>query len=167
MSKAAPALICLSVVLGLLAASGCGVKSAPMAPELVRPARILDLHATADPNGIKLDWGRPTHYTGGHSMRDLSSFVIIRAEGASPMSALVALPVTDSERFVVEHEFNYIDSETVIGHRYRYQIVSKTRDGYVSEASNEAEFTRVKPAPIPNPETYKLPAPTSLATPAS
>ncbi len=75
------------------------------------------------------------------------------------------MPVTDRERFSVQHEFNYIDNETVVGDRYAYEIISKTTDGYVSAPSNEVAVTRVKPAPPPNPATYSLPTPTPLPTP--
>lgn len=136
--------------------SGCGVKSAPMAPELVRPEQIRDLRASADPAGIKLSWDRPTHYVGGHLMRDLGSFVILRGT-AGKMDPLIELPVTDRERFSVEHEFSYVDGETAPNSRYRYQIVAKTVDGHVSQPSNEVEFTRVKPVPPPNPDNFHLP----------
>jgi hypothetical protein len=142
----------------------CGVKSAPIAPELARPERILDLHALADPHGIKLTWSRPTRLTGGGTMRDLSDFVILRAEGDAPRAALVKLPVTDQQRFSVQHDFAYLDGETTIGQRYSYQVVSETSGGYTSEASNEAAFTRIKPPP-PNPATFTLPTPTPLTTP--
>jgi hypothetical protein len=162
------ALIIFAPVFGLvLALDGCGVKSAPIAPELVLPQRILDLRAAADPNGIKLIWERPTRYTGGHTMRDLSGFVILRSEGNGPAEPLVELPVTDRERFSVQRQFGYIDNETVVGRNYAYEIISRTSDGYVSQPSNQVTFTRVKPAPPPNPETYTLPTPTPLATPAS
>ena len=150
----------------LLLATGCGVKSAPVPPELARPERIADLRAVPDANGIKLSWGRPTRYSGGHTMRDLGGFVILRASSANgQMEPLAELPVTDRERFAIEHEFSYIDNETVVGQVYRYAIVSRTLDGYVSEASNTVDFTRVKPPPPPNPDTFKLPQSTS--TPAS
>lgn len=149
----------LLLVIGtLLIAAGCGVKSAPLAPELARPERIADLRATPDANGIKLSWGRPTRYTGGHTMRDLGGFVILRAPSRrGRMEPLAELPVTDRERFAVEHEFSYIDNETVVGQAYRYAIVSRTLDGYVSDASNTVDFTRIKPPPPPNPDTFKLP----------
>jgi hypothetical protein len=157
----------LFLLLGaLLLAAGCGVKSAPLPPELARPERIADLHATPDANGIKLSWGRPTRYSGGHAMRDLGGFVILRAATANgQMEPLAELPVTDRERFSVEHEFSYIDNETVVGQAYRYAIVSRTLDGYVSETSNPVDFTRIKPPPPPNPDTFRLPQ--SPATPPS
>jgi hypothetical protein len=150
----------IALGLGLTACVfGCGVKSAPVPPEFARPERITDLHASADPSGIKLNWGRPTRYTGGHAMRDLGGFVILRGEGEQPMQTLVELPVNDQERFSVEHEFSYVDGETALGRRYRYEIVSKTTDGYTSEPSNDADFTRIRPLSPPNPETFKLPRP--------
>ena len=139
--------------------AGCGVKSAPIAPQYARPERILSLRAGADPGGIRLTWDRPTRYNGGHTMRDLSAFVVMRAEGDAPMSALVKIPVTDQERFQLEDEFSYLDAEARMGGSYRYAVVAETSDGYHSEPSNEVEFTRIKPPAAPNPDTYKLPAP--------
>jgi hypothetical protein len=141
------------------------VKSAPLAPELVRPMQITDLQASVDPNGIKLSWLRPTHYSGGHTMRDLGGFVILRGAAGGPLEPLVELPVTDRERFSVQHQFSYVDNETILGQHYRYEIISRTTDGYISMASNEVAMTRVKPAPTPNPENFKLPTPTPLASP--
>ncbi len=143
---------------------GCGVKSAPVPPEYARPERILSLHAEAAAGGIKLTWQRPSHYTGGHTMRDLSGFVLMRAAGNEPMAALVKIPVTDRERFQVEEEFSYLDRESRMGGPYRYSVVSETSDGYHSEPSNEVEFTRTKPPLAPNPDTYKLPSPSPLPT---
>ena len=163
-----PAMLAAAMLLitafAAMALPGCGVKSAPIAPEYARPERILSLHAQAAADGIKLSWQRPTRYNGGHAMRDLGAFVLMRAEGDGPMTALVNLPVTDQERFQVEDEFSYVDAETSIGARYRYTIIAETRDGYHSEPSNEVEFTRVKPPLTPNPDTYQLPAPSPLPT---
>jgi hypothetical protein len=153
------------VVIGIAAVAiglpGCGVKSAPIPPEYARPERILDLRAQPDPTGIKLTWSRPTRYVGGHSMRDLSGFVIKRADGDGPMTALVNIPVTDQERFQLEEDFNYLDGETKMGNRYRYSVIAEAA-GYHSDPSNEVEFTRVKPPAAPNPENFKLPTPSPL-----
>jgi hypothetical protein len=139
--------------------TGCGVKSAPIAPEYAAPARILDLRAESAIGGIKLTWSRPTAYVGGHAMRDLAGFVLNRADGDGPMTALVKFPVTDQERFQVEEEFSYLDGETQTGRRYRYAIIAEAEGGYYGAASNEVDITRTKPSPPPNPDTYQLPAP--------
>lgn len=154
--------VVIGVAIGL---PGCGVKSAPIPPEYARPERILDLRAVADARGIKLTWSRPTHYVGGHSMHDLSAFVIKRADGDGPMTALVNIPVTDQERFQVEDEFSYLDGETTLGNRYRYTVTAEAV-GYHSDASNEVEFTRIRPPVPPNPANFKLPAPSPLPTDA-
>ena len=144
--------------------AACGVKSAPVPPAMARPASIMDLRASSDPDGVKLTWERPTHYAGGGTMHNLGAFVILRgADGAAP-EPLVEIPITDQERFSVQRSFSYVDGETALGHSYRYEIVSRTLDGYSSAPSNEAGAIRVKPEPPPNPDTFQLPAPSPLPT---
>lgn len=147
-----------------VALAGCGVKSAPLPPEMARPQRILNLRASAAAGGINLTWGRPTRYAGGQVMRDLSDFVILRGEGDGQMKALVEIPVTDQQRFQLQHQFTYLDNETKIGERYRYVVISETRDGYRSLPSNEVDFIRKPPPSPPNPENFKLPKPSPLPT---
>jgi len=140
---------------------GCGVKSAPVPPQLLYPARISDLHASADANGINLTWSRPMHYASGHSMHDLGSFVLLRSQGHQPFQPLIELPVTDQERFVPQRKFSYLDGETEVGNSYRYEVVSRTTDGYTSAPSNKVEFTRIWPKPA-KPNKSALPALTRL-----
>jgi hypothetical protein len=142
---------------------GCGVKSAPIPPEYGAPERILDLRAESAVGGVKLMWTRPSHYVGGRTMHDLSGFVVKRADGDGPMTALVEIPVTDRERFQLEEDFSYLDGETQVGGRYRYTVTSEA-GGYHGEASNEVEIARIKPPSPPNPDTYKLPAPSASPT---
>jgi hypothetical protein len=145
-----------------LAIAGCGVKERPLPPDAVRPERILDLKAGADKDGIRLSWGRPDRYATGRTMRDLAGFVILRAEGDARPTTLAEIPVSDRERFQKERRFDYVDSATLIGHTYRYQVVSTTDDGYRSNGSNAVKFTRVVPPPPPNPENFVLPKATPL-----
>ncbi len=95
-------------------------------------------------------------------MRDLAGFVILRAEGNAPPTMLAELPISDRERFQKERGFDYLDTATVIGRRYRYEVVSSTDDGYQSDPSNVVEFTRAILAPPPNPKNFALPNPTPL-----
>jgi hypothetical protein len=157
--------VCLALPLAAgTCVSGCGVKGPPIAPELVRPESVADLRASAAAAGIELAWHRPTQYTGGHTMRDLSGFVILRAEGNTQMEPLLEIPVTDQERLQIQREFTYLDGETAMGHSYRYTVIAETADGYRSDPSNEVIFTRSKPPPPPNPENFKLPTPSPLPT---
>jgi hypothetical protein len=154
----------LAAIIAALAI-GCGVKSAPVPPEQARPIAITTLKANSSPDGIMLTWERPMTYAGGHSMRNLGGFVIMRAEGdTAQMVPLVEIPVTDIERFQVQKVFNYDDIETQIGLHYRYAIISETTDGYRSDPSNAVEITREKPPPPPNPNNFQLPTPSPLPT---
>jgi hypothetical protein len=161
-----PAILALAslmiALVGLSPLTGCGVKSAPVPPQTVYPAAISDLHASADPAGINLTWSRPRHYVSGHSMRDLGGFVLLRSQGNQPFQPLVELPVTDQDRFSPQRTFSYVDGETQMGNRYRYEIVSRTTDGYTSAPSNRVEFTRVPPHKEPKPQNVALPAPAAL-----
>lgn len=96
-------------------------------------------------------------------MRDLGMFVILRGDGDQPFQPLVELPVTDQERFSPQRTFTYLDGETEIGHSYRYEIVSRTMDGYASLPSNIVTSTRVVPHKN-EPENFTLPTPTPLPT---
>jgi hypothetical protein len=104
------------------------------------------------------------HYVSGHSLRDLGGFVLLRGEGNQPFQPLVELPVTDQERFAQQRTFSYVDGETQVGNSYRYEIVSRTTDGYTSAPSNEVEFTRVRPHKALKPQNFALPTPTPLPT---
>jgi hypothetical protein len=150
----------LLALIGLTLLPGCGVKSTPVPPQMVYPAAISDLRASADPTGINLTWSRPMHYVSGHSMRDLGGFVVLRGEGNQPFQPLVEIPVTDQERFSPQRTYSYVDGETQMGNSYRYEIVSRTTDGYTSTPSNEVEFTRVQPRKKLKSHNLALPTPT-------
>jgi hypothetical protein len=154
----------LLVLAGLPLFPGCGVKSSPVPPQTVYPQAISDLRASADPSGINLIWSRPRHYVSGHIMRDLGSFVLLRGEGKQPFQPLVEMPVTDQERFSQESSFSYVDDETQMGNSYRYEIVSRTMDGYTSAPSNAVEFTRMWPPKTLQPNNFALPRPAALPT---
>lgn len=142
---------------------GCGVKSVPVPPEEAIPERIVDLSAASVVKGVELSWARPDRYAGGHRMRDLASFKLYRAEGIEGSYQPIAdIPITDQTRFQQQRRFTYLDSDTRIGQRYRYEIVSETADGYRSQPSNEAETVREKPKPRPTPENFVIPAPAPL-----
>jgi hypothetical protein len=142
--------------------AGCGMKNRPEPPSMVRPQRITDLQAVSAANGIRIRWGRPEHYTSGKRMRDLGKFEILRAVGGGESTLLADIPVTDLQRFRQQRHFTYLDTDTKIGQRYRYQIISVTTDGYESQPSNQAETVRAVPTPTPNPENFVLPTPVPL-----
>jgi len=140
------------------------VKGAPIPGQKAQPAAIVDLRASPNASGTDLTWSRPTQLVGGHRLRNLEAFVILRGEGDRPFEPLVELPLSDRERFSQQRRFSYLDGETQLGRRYRYEIVSRTFDGYVSAPSNEVDFTRVRPGRSPELENFTLPTPTPLPT---
>jgi hypothetical protein len=146
---------------GLMYAA-CGIKSRPLPPSEVRPQRTTDLEAVSVANGIRIRWSRPEHYTGGGRMRDLGKFEILRAIGGAQPQVAADIAVTDLQRFRQQRHFSYLDTDTEIGQRYRYQIISVTTDGYESLPSNQAEVVRAVPTPTPNPENFVLPTPVPL-----
>jgi hypothetical protein len=154
----------LLALIGLTPLAACGVKSSPVPPQTVYPQAISDLSASADPAGINLTWSRPMHYVSGHSLRDLGSFVLLRSQGNQSFQPLVELPITDQERFSPQRTFSYLDGETQVGNSYRYEIVSRTTDGYISAPSNEVKFTRVRPHLTVKPQNFVLPTPAPLPT---
>ena len=138
---AAPLFVALAVA---LSAFGCGVKSTPVAPELVRPQQILDLHAQQVRGGVQLSWSRPRRYASGKQLSDLGGFIILRATGFGPMKQLAEVPVTDQERFRVQSNFALLDTQVEPDRFYRYQVISRTLDDYQSLPSNEASVAILK-----------------------
>jgi len=121
---------------------GCGNKTRPVPLPDAIPATITDLRATQEPDGIRLTFSRPDHYVSGKEMRDLNHFIILRAEDQGPLIPYVEAPVPDRERIQKPRTLSYLDRNTLVGHTYRYVIVSVTDDGDKSAPSNEVTVTR-------------------------
>ena len=119
------------VVLALLAPA-CGQKNRVIAPELVRPETPDDLAAIATPEGVRLNWNRPTRYSGGGRMDDLDGFVIQRATGTGAVSAAYAqvgkVTLTDQNRFRKERRIEWVDTTATPGERYFYRVIAVTLD---------------------------------------
>jgi hypothetical protein len=158
--------VLVAALLAISTAPGCGVKSAPIPPEAARPQQILDLEAIPERHGIQLTWTRPEQYSSGKSMKDLSGFTVMRADGQDQYQPIVEVPVTDQERFQVATHFSYTDNTAAPGHYYRYEVVSHTTDGYKSLPSNEAALQYVRHrAVIPGPQGSPVPSTRPAAPP--
>jgi hypothetical protein len=132
----------------VVAASGCGKKADPRAPELSIPETIKDLRARADARGISLTWSRPTRYVGGRELRDLAAFVVFRREASSgcpdcpaPYRERATLSVEDQEKFMKKKQLGFVDEELTPQTTYRYRVFSQLRDGSLSNPSNEVEIS--------------------------
>lgn len=133
--------VAIALALGVF---GCGVKSTPLPPELVRPEQILDLHAQRVRRGVELTWSRPRRYVSGKHLSDLGDFIIMRSANFGPMTQLAEIRVTDQERFRVQSKFEFLDTHVEPDRFYRYQVVSRTLDDYQSLPSNAAGVAVVK-----------------------
>ena len=119
---------------GVLAA--CGLKGAPIAPELVRPLAPTGLTAASTPEGVQLTWVRPLRYSGGQRMNDLGGFIIERASGevGPPAYAWIGtIELTDQTRFRKERRIEWVDTNAASGARYLYRVTAYTLDGYRSD----------------------------------
>ena len=157
--------LALTLAIAALASAiflGCGSKSQPIPPESARPERIVSLEATNVKEGIRLTWDRPDTYAGGEKMKDLGSFSISRSEEGKAPEKVGDIQVNDEGRFQVQHSFEFIDGNTLMGHTYHYDVTSSTTDGYVSHPSNDAAIIRRKAAAPPNPENFVVPTPVPL-----
>jgi hypothetical protein len=120
---------------GLAAVPACGRKARPLPPELVRPEAPTELTAISTPEGIRLSWLRPQHYSGGGRMNDLGEFVIQRApgDGAPPeFESVASLTLDDRFRFRPERRVTWTDQDVVHGRRYLYRVIAVTLDDYRS-----------------------------------
>lgn len=119
------------VVLALIAPA-CGAKNRVLPPELVRPESPDDLSAIATPEGVRLNWNRPTRYSGGGQMNDLDGFVIQRATGTGAVSAAYAevgkVFLNDRNRFRKERRIEWVDTSATPGNLYFYRVIAITMD---------------------------------------
>ena len=139
----------LLVLMLVVAASACGRKGDPRAPELATPKLITNLAARSTADGVALTWNRPTEYVDGSELKDLASFVIFRKEISQscldcpvPYRQLTTVNVEDREKFVRLKQYRFDDREVRANTIYRYRVASQLFDGSLSGPSNEVEITR-------------------------
>jgi len=141
----------------VLAALACGHKGPPVAPELVRPGVAENLTGIATPEGVRLTWLRPQHYSGGQRMNDLGGFTIERApaaEGVAPVFRKVGtLELEDQTRFRKERRLEWVDKSAEPGQRYLYRVIAFTLDGDRSAAAGPiaVRFGPAEEAPAATP----------------
>jgi len=116
--------------LGLVLVAACGLKSSPVAPELVQPSPPATVRAASVHAGIRLSWRRPVRYTGGGRMRDLGGFEIERAATPTgPFARVERIDLTDQQRFRQQRELEWTDPNVTPGEQYVYRVISVTVDG--------------------------------------
>jgi len=127
---------------------GCGLKTSPVAPELVEPMPPTNLRATPAPTGVRLVWRRPTRYTGGGPMRDIARFDVERvATDGTEWGVVGTLVMEDRYRLRQPRTIEWIDGGATAGTSYRYRVITVTRDGRASVASEPATVRHRTVAP--------------------
>jgi len=130
----------------LVALLGCGMKGPPVAPELVQPLPVERLEASRTADGIRLEWRRPTHYSGGDRMRDLGRFEIERGpaeDGPRAYAVVHELVLTDQQQFQQARTFEWTDTDVAPDRAYWYRVTAITTDRYRSPPS-EPVFIRTR-----------------------
>lgn len=129
--------VLVALALAVLAlAPACGRKSRPFPPEEVQPEAPGDLTAVVVPEGVRVSFTRPTHYSGGRKMNDLGKIVVERApgEGEAPKFEKVGeLVLEDRDRFRQDRRLSWIDATAAPGTRYLYRAIAVTLDRYESQ----------------------------------
>lgn len=124
-------------MLAFVVTIACGHKGPVTAPQLVKPEAPEALSAVATPDGVRLTWLRPLHYSGGGRMNDLDRFEIERAlateEGEVEYSKVGEVTLDDQHRFRKERRIESIDKTAVKGTTYRYRVTAVTLDRYRSK----------------------------------
>jgi hypothetical protein len=148
------------VVLAALAVVACGVRSRPLAPELVQPDPPTDLVAKSVEDGVRLTWRRPTSYSGGKHMRDLAGFEVERATAPSFDYAVVgSVTLTDQNRFQQERSVTWTDATAAVGTTYRYRVLAVTLDRYRSVPSEPVTIEHKPGTTATAPPTPRAPRP--------
>ena len=128
--------------------AGCGLKSDPVAPELVRPLPPAKVTGTSVHDGVELRWRRPTSYTGGKRMRDLGGFDIERAPASgSPFTTVGTLSLSDQQRYRQQRTITWTDPTALPGTEYLYCVIAFTTDGSRSDRSPVIHVRYVPPPP--------------------
>jgi hypothetical protein len=114
----------------------CGRKGPVVAPQLVRPEPPEALGAVSTPEGVRLTWLRPLHYSGGGRMNDLDGFEIERTvasdSGKPEYDKVGEVKVDDRNRFRKERRIEWIDTTASPGTKYLYRVTAVTLDHYRS-----------------------------------
>ncbi len=127
-----------AAALFFLGTAQCGRKTAPMAPELVRPMPVGGLTAEVTDEGVLLSWPRPKTYVDGSKMDDLAGFKLFRAEikpgeNLPAYHEIAIVPVVDREKFRKAKRFHYLDKTPPRPAVYVYRVLAFSLDHYYSE----------------------------------
>ncbi|GIW41149.1 MAG: hypothetical protein KatS3mg076_1726 [Candidatus Binatia bacterium] len=128
------------VVLLALAVLACGRKGPVRPLELLLPEPVSELRASVEGGAVVLRWRAPNRRLDGSRLEDLSSFLVERAENEGPFRVVGVVVLDEEDRALEVRRFAFRDETVESGARYRYRVVSRTLEGYVSPASVPVEI---------------------------
>ncbi len=150
--------VALMLLMALALAAGCGVKAPPLPRSQVAPAKVKDLKASAQPDGIEVSFTVPQVEKPGRAVVEARLYY-----GYLPLTGLADCPPCPPKlrkyhqfrlkgkdaQLMQGGRFAYLDKEAPLGKEAVYQVVLIDASGRVSLPSNLARAPRVEPAPAP------------------
>jgi hypothetical protein len=156
-ARGAAALAALLLV--ALAASACGRKGPPVAPEFREPRAVADLAAAVSEGAIELAWRNPDRRVDGTRLRDLVAVHVFRSDdegeprpalrtgkriaGYRPVATVPLAGARDGGTAVVDRE------DLRYGRRYTYALLAEDAQGRVSPPSLRVTVTYIAPPAAP------------------
>ena len=147
------------VAASLVALTGCGLKTPPVAPESIVPVAITDLTYSVDDNGVKLAWSFPVKTINGNEIEDVATFDLYRAEipldkycGSCPIPFLKPISVPAGAVFDggARRKATYQSDMLKSGYKYFFKVRSSTSWWASSADSNIVSFVWFTPAAAPS-----------------
>ena len=137
-------IVCVALVLCFCA---CGVKTPPVPPSRVEPARVDDLSASRGETGAVLSWTAPEMNADGTKLTDLAGFSVLRRDvpdediDCPPCSGdfekLFEFTLDAPGRATVQgDDISFEDTSLSAGITYTYVVVPFNSDGYEGPYSN-------------------------------
>lgn len=119
-------LIWAGLVFAAMLLSGCGKKTAPIPPQAIMPAPIVDLAYQLDERGVDLVWSPPRRTEHGDRLPAIDKFLIERAEyeisGFCEDCPVAYRQVANVAGEGPDRRVNYRDEQLRPGHIYFYRV---------------------------------------------
>jgi len=127
----------IPAALVFLVVAGCGVRTAPRAPEDTAAAAPDEIQARSTPRGVTITWSRPTKTVDRSRLYDLATFVVERSVDDGAFVPIATIDVTDQDRIRPQQSFRYVDDAVPPG-TVQYRVRAVTEDGEPGIATEPA-----------------------------
>ncbi len=133
-----PAIFLVLALAAVVAAPGCGYRTAPRPPEHTAPLVAGRPEATASEGQVNLVWDRATTSVDGMELYDLAAFLVERRTGEEGYRTVAEISVTDQERIRQQARFRASDTDPPAG-RVAYRVRAVNADGQLGPPSAAVE----------------------------